>query len=300
MLAPIVLFVYNRPLHFVRVIQALRNNKLAKESELIIYSDAPKDESEVQRVKEVRNLIANIDGFKNITVILRDVNLGLSRSIISGVTEVLEKYDRVIVLEDDLVASPFFLDFMNAGLEKYSDNTQVVCVHGYVYPCHKPLPANFFIRGADCWGWGTWRDSWSIFNPDGLCLLDELKRLDLMSEFDFSGAYSFSQMLKNQISGKNDSWAIRWHASAFIKNKLTLYPGRSLISNIGNDGSGSHKENSQFFDTNATSDPIYIEDICVVESTLAKNLFAKYFLGIQKTEFNSFIRRVANFFGIKK
>jgi hypothetical protein len=221
--------------------------------------------------------------------------MGLGNSIISGVTEILDSHERIIVLEDDLIVSPFFLDYMNEGLEKYAEQKEVVSIHGYVYPCCSSLPDHFFLRGADCWGWGTWKDSWKIFNPDGKFLLSKLKEQGLTYAFDFGGAYPFTQMLSDQIYGKNDSWAIRWYASTYLMNKLTLYPGKSLVSNIGNDGSGSHQENSNFFDVNIATIPVKIGDISIEESVFGKNAFADYFLGLHKATSMRLMHRLRRF-----
>jgi hypothetical protein len=298
MLAPIVLFVYDRPLHLSRLIDSLKKNKLAKGSELIIYSDGPKNKHAFARVNRVRELIAEINGFKKVSIVNREINLGLSSSIISGVTEILEQYQRIIVLEDDLVVSPFFLEFMNSGLDKYSMHEEVACIHGYVYPCKGPLPNTFFLKGADCWGWGTWRDSWKIFNPDGLYLLNELKKQNLTSAFDFGGAYPFTQMLSDQIEGKNDSWAIRWYASAYLMNKFTLYPGLSLVDNFGSDGSGTHQVQSKKFKVKIALDPVTVDNLPISESRIAKKAFIEYFLKHHQSKFSRFIYHMKHFFGI--
>jgi hypothetical protein len=274
--APIALFVYKRLEHTKKTILSLQKNHLASDSHLVIFSDYAKTSSELDEVLAVRKFCKEIKGFKTIKIIERDRNYGLSKSIISGVTELLSSYDRVIVMEDDLVASPFFLKFMNDGLTKYSEEYSVISVHGYIYPTANPLPNNFFLKGADCWGWATWRRGWELFIEDGLVLLGQLKHKKLESEFDFNGAYPFSKMLKDQIRGRNDSWAVRWYASAFLQSKLTLYPGKSLIQNIGFDGNGSHCSPTKIFDVNMSSKPIEIEGVPVVSSELAYKEFEKF------------------------
>jgi len=205
LLTPIVLFVYNRPWHTKETVDALKKNDLSDQSNLIIYSDAPKTEQDSIDVEEVRSYLDKIDGFKSVSVIKRESNLGLASSIINGVTEIVEKYGRVIVLEDDLVTSPFFLTYMNDALYHYKDNDRVVSIHGYVYPVKQVLPEAFFLKGADCWGWATWKRGWDCFNPDGEYLLQELKKKRAIREFDFNGAFGYSKMLKAQIQGRNDS-----------------------------------------------------------------------------------------------
>jgi hypothetical protein len=201
----------------------------------------------------------------------------LAKSIIEGVTEVLARYERIIVLEDDMVTSPHFLSYMNEALDRFADDERVISAHGYVYPVQETLPEAFFLRGADCWGWATWRRGWSLFNPDGQALLDELKRRSLIKAFDFNGAYGYSKMLEGQIKGTNDSWAIRWYASAFLADKLTLYPGRSLVHNIGNDSSGTHCESNSSHDTELSPSPINLTGIEAKHSKLGFSAFEHFF-----------------------
>jgi len=245
-LAPIVLFIYNRPWHTQQTVETLQKNELANESELFIYSDAAKNEQASESVNAVREYIKTINGFKEITIILRDKNWGLADSIIDGVTKIVNEYGRIIVLEDDLVTSPYFLKFMNEGLTMYENEDKVASIHGYIYPIDN-LPNTFFIKGADCWGWATWKRAWDVFEPNGQKILDELKSRGLEKGADFNNSYGLTQMLKDQIKGKNNSWAVRWYMSAFLKDMLTLYPGKSYVQNIGNDDSGTHCGVSDIF-----------------------------------------------------
>ena len=276
-IAPIALFVYNRLDHTRRTVDSLKKNTLAGVSELVIFSDAPKTEVHSEKVREVRQYIRQIEGFKSVSIIERDSNFGLARSIIDGVTRVVKKYGRIIVLEDDMVTSPYFLTYMNEALEKYADDERVVSIHGYVYPVGQPLPEAFFLPGADCWGWATWSRGWACFNSDGQFLLEELKRRKLISAFDYNEAYPFSKMLEGQIKGTNDSWAVRWSASAFLAGKLTLYPGRSLVHNIGNDNSGTHCGESADFNVNLSSTQINLNNINSEPSQEGRQAFEDFF-----------------------
>lgn len=275
-LAPIVLFVYNRLWHTRQTIEALQRNELARESELFIYSDGPRPGVE-EKVKEVREYLKTIQGFKSLTIIERDKNVGLANNIIEGVTNIVNKYGRIIVLEDDMVTSSGFLTYMNEGLQLYANEERVASIHGYIYPVKHPekLPETFFIRGADCWGWATWTRAWRYFEPDGQKLLDELKKRKLTKEFDFGGAFPYTTMLKDQIQGKNNSWAIRWHASIFLRDMLTLYPRYSLVQNIGMDNSGTHCGTIHVFDTSLVSH-IVVKKIEVKESFLARKSIKNY------------------------
>ncbi len=286
--APIALFVYNRLDHTRRTVDSLKQNLLAQESDLIIFSDASKSELQAAKVRDVRDYISQISGFKSITIVERETNYGLAKSIIDGVTKVVNKYGRTIVLEDDLVTSAYFLKYMNEALEKYADDERVISIHGYVYPVKQSLPETFFLRGADCWGWATWRRGWAHFNPDGQYLLDELKRRKLIGMFNLNGAYSFSEMLKAQIKGSNDSWAVRWHASAFLADKLTLYPGRSLVHNIGHDGSGAHCGDEMGYDVLVSLSPIDFSNIEVQSSAQGQEAFEAFFRKVK----SSFVRKL--------
>ena len=276
-LAPIVLFTYNRPWHTRQTVEALRKNFLAAESELFIFSDGPRNEEARGRVDEVRQYLKTIAGFKRIQIREGKENRGLAKSIIAGVTEIVKEYGRVIVLEDDLETSPYFLKYMNEGLDLYEQDHRVISVLGHVFPVKASLPETFFIRGASCWGWATWTRGWDLFEENGEVLLKRLMNQRLTRDFDRNGAYPYIDMLKAQIAGKNQSWAVRWHASAFLNNKLTLYPGRSLVCNIGNDGSGQHCPVNRDRDVQLTQSPIILKEIEVIEHRGARKAFDALF-----------------------
>lgn len=296
-LAPIVLFTYNRLSHTQRTIEALCKNALAIESELFIYSDAPKNKSDIKAVIEVRNYIKTIKGFKKITIIERETNLGLASSIIDGVTKIVNEYDKIIVLEDDLITHQNFLTFMNTGLEIYEQIQNVISIHGFVYPIPN-LPETFFLRGADCWGWATWKRGWDIFNPDGHTLLSALHSNRLTTSFDFNNSYPFTKMLNNQIAGKNNSWAIRWHASAFLANMLTLYPSESLIRNIGYD-IGTHC-GGDTSDNNCygvlSNQNIICTQIEAIECKACTIKYEEFFRSQRKSLFHKLISKIIRFF----
>jgi len=289
--APIVLFVYNRPEHTQQTLEALAANLLAKESELFIYSDAPKNQEAIETVKAVRTLIKNLQGFKSVTIIERDKNWGLANSIIDGVTSIVNQYGKVIVLEDDLVASPFFLTYMNDALNLYENDGRVASIHGYIYPVNKKLPNYFFLRGADCWGWATWKRSWDTFNPNAQFLLDEIKRQTLEKLFNFNNSYDYTGMLKNQINGKVSSWAIRWYASAFLADKYTLYPGVSFVKNIGIDGSGTHCGITGNYETEYSDfyKPVLLIDVC--DCAKARKAITQYFSSVKKVNILNKIKK---------
>ena len=291
-IAPIVLFVYNRIWHTKQTVEALKKNEIAINSELFIYSDASKNDQDIDKIKSVREYIKTIDGFKKITIIERKKNWGLAKSIIDGVTNIINQYGKIIVVEDDIVTSPYFLQYMNEALDLYKYEEKVVCVHGYFFPVinANQLPQTFFVKGADCWGWATWKQGWDLFNPNGHELLAEIKKKKLEKEFDFNNTYSYTKMLSDQIKGKNDSWAIRWYASAFLKNKLTLYPNKSLVQNIGNDKSGVHCKTLNKFNVKKNNQKINLLKIPVVENDFAKKSIEQFFRQIQPSFIQRFIK----------
>ncbi len=275
--APIVLFTHTRLKHTRQTVEALQCNELSKSSDLIIYSDGARTDEEEVNVNLVRNYISTLTGFRSITIHHRPKNFGLARSIKEGVATTLQFHDRVIVLEDDMVTSPHFLTYMNDALDLFFDDARVASVHGYVYPVRQTLPIAFFLPGADCWGWATWRRAWKVFNSDGKYLLAELKRRNLVQAFDFNNTYPYSKMLQAQTEGKNDSWAILWHASAFLEGMLTLYPGCSLVQNIGNDGSGIHCRDSELYDVYLNTAPVDLAQISVEPSVAGLRAFEDFF-----------------------
>jgi hypothetical protein len=226
-------------------------------------------------------------------VIERDRNWGLANSIIDGVTSVCDAHGSVIVLEDDMVVSRFLLEYMNAALEKYRDDERVISIHGYSFPV-TGLPETYFIKGANCQSWATWKRGWNLFEADSQKLYDELTRRDLMTRFDLNGAYPYRRMLLDQIHNRVDSWAIRWYASALIHDKLTLYPGLSLIHNIGWDGSGRHSDNYSGLTTSASDTPVKLTDIEVAESAPALEAWRKYLKSVRRE------RILSSIFSLKK
>jgi len=295
-LAPIVLFAYARLDHLTRTIESLQANPQAAGSALHVYCDGPRNEQARAGTEAVRAYVDGLQGFASVRRIYRDRNLGLASSIISGVTDMLQQHDRVIVLEDDLVLSPHFLAYMNSALHCYQDDPQVASIHGYCYPVRRALPETFFLKGADCWGWATWARAWAHFSPDGQQLLEQLVQRKLTRDFDFDGTYPYTRMLRGQIAGRNDSWAIRWHASCFLRDGLTLYPGRSLVENIGNDNSGTHCGPTGVYSGALEPGPVKVERVALEPSAAGRAAFVEFFQGSQDGLLRKVLRRVLRSF----
>lgn len=276
--APILLFTYNRLSHTMRCVEALKNNGLSANSPLYIYSDAAKDSMQGLAVEEVRGYLHTITGFKSVTIIEREFNWGLANNVIDGVTAMTKKYGRVIVIEDDLVVAPYFLQFMNDALEVYKDETKVGHIQACDFTQDPSLPDTFLIKWTGSWGWATWERAWKLFNPNGEELLKELKRRKLTHAFDFDGKYGFTRMLRRQVEGKNNSWAIRWNASLFLQDVLSLNVGRSLVQNEGFDGTGTNCGGGGLYASNLYQRPLEVRLIAPIEENLtARQAFSRYY-----------------------
>ena len=255
-LAPIALFVYNRPEHTRRTISYLQKNLLAEESRLFLFSDGPKTNADKAKVDEVRQLIKEVTGFKSVKVIARDENLGLANSIISGVTKLVNEYDKVIVFEDDLLSSPYALQYFNEALNRYANEDKVMHIGGYMYDLkEKDLPETFFYRAATSWGWATWARAWKHFEPDIHKLTEQFSKPRIL-RFSIEGTMNFWRQMREFREGKNNSWAIRWYASIFLRDGLTLNPAHSLINNIGHDGTGVHSNIANMYDVQISRKPV--------------------------------------------
>lgn len=244
--APIALFVYARPEHTHLTVQALQKNTLATQSNLIIFSDAAKSDSQENAVQQVRDYVHKITGFKSITIIEQENNKGLANSIIDGVSAICEQHGKVIVLEDDLETSPYFLDYMNKALLRYKNDTKVMQISGHMFNVDIDCTGDaFFLPFATSWGWATWANRWALF--DANCY--GYKRLkndkNTIKKFNLDNSYPYFQMLEDQITGKIDSWAIRWNLTVFFNDGFVLFPKDSLVSNHGFDGSGVHCKNDE-------------------------------------------------------
>lgn len=255
-LAPIALFVYNRPEHTRRTLSYLQKNLLADESRLYIFSDGPKSDADKAKIEQVRQLASEATGFKSVKLIERETNLGLANSIISGVTKLVNEYDKVIVFEDDLLSSLYTLQYFNEALERYASEEKVMHVGAYMYNLpNKTLPQTFFYRAATSWGWATWARAWRDFEPDIDKLIGHFDKAKI-HQFSIEGNMNFWKQMEQFKAGRNNSWAIRWYASIFLKNGLTLNPSHSLIHNIGHDGTGVHSNNEKTYHVQVSQKPV--------------------------------------------
>ncbi|MEJ7777973.1 MAG: sugar transferase [Daejeonella sp.] len=280
-LAPIALFVCNRPEHTRLTLESLKRNVHAAESKLYIFSDAARDAGQSADVAEVRDIIRSIDGFKDVELIERETNYGLANSIIDGVSLLTAKYGKVIVFEDDLITSPYTLQYFNDALFRYQNEEKVMHIGAYMYPLkNKDLPETFFYRAASSWGWATWERAWKNFEPDIDKLISQFSE-EKKHRFSIEGTMNFWKQVMEFKKGRNNSWAIRWYASVFLNDGLTLNPSASLINNIGHDGSGVHSGKNNIYDVEISKQAVTYFPSDVVENKDAYEAI-KHFLRYRK------------------
>ena len=295
--APIALFVYNRPDHTRRTINYLQKNLLADESRLFIFSDGAKGNSDKTGVEQVRQIARETAGFKSVKVIERKTNFGLANSIISGVTQLVTEYGKVIVFEDDLLSSPYTLQYFNDGLQRYANDNKVMHLSAYMFDLpDKTLPETFFFRAAFSWGWATWARAWDNFEPDIDQLINQFDK-EKIYRFSINGTMNFWKQVLDFKAGRNNSWAIRWYASVFLKNGLTLNPSHSLVHNIGHDGTGTHSNIENTYQVQIAKKPVQNFPETIKEDVKAYEAI-KYFLKNRKgnllTRGFKFIKQLQN------
>lgn len=296
-LAPIILFVYNRPNHTLKTLTALQNNVLAIDSELYIFSDGPKTDLDQVAVNKVRAIINSPLSFKKTTVFLNDKNKGLANSVIDGVTKIITTHNNVIVVEDDIITQPSFLTFCNNALQYYEDKKDIFSISGYSFPIE--IPENYTkdiytAKRASSWGWCTWKDRWDKNDWSVRDFNDFIHDSKGVSAFNMGGV-DLTKMLQKQMSGKINSWAIRWCYAHFKHKGVCLYPTVSLVNNIGNDNSGTHSPGLSKYQArngHAVKD-IKLEYPILIHPTIEnrlKNFFKKKFT--DRVEF--VIRKILN------
>ena len=281
-LAPIILFTFNRLDHTKKTIETLKNNNLAKESELFIFSDGARNDQETLKVNEVRKFIRNIKGFKKVTVIESKYNKGLANSVIGGVTEIINKYGKVIVLEDDLITSKYFLEYMNKALDLYESRADIWSISGYTpnigIPEYYREEVYLIKRGAS-WGWATWKDRWELNDWDIKDYDYFKKNKKMIREFNLAGS-DMAPMLNDQMEGRINSWAIRWGYNQYKHDKWTVYPTKSFVSSIGTDLSGTHSGLTKKYDVNLIEKMIKLELNIMPNNEVQKAFKEKYDLNI--------------------
>ncbi len=294
-LAPIVLFVYNRPWHTRQTLEALAKNDLANQSKLYIYADGPKataTQEDLQKIQEVEEIVNSRTWCGEQEFIKRDRNWGLADNIVDGVTTIVNKHGKIIVLEDDILTSPGFLKFMNDALHVYENEEKVMHVSGYMFPVKKKLPSTFFYQPTTCWGWGTWNRSWSLANFDSHYLLEKFTNAQLIRDFNINNTYPFFTHLRENAYGAMKTWAIRWYANVFINHGFSLHPFPSLVNNIGNDGLGENCGTSNKYDWNILADKIDVRKVNIKQNRKALYSMQRFNNGMETNFYKKNILRV--------
>ncbi len=243
--APIALFVYKRPKALEAVLEALEKNALFKHTQIYVFCDGPRAEESSEVLEDIfasRNILEDWQACADLTIIENSENLGLYNQIPRGISHVLDRHNRVIVLEDDILVSPFFLDYMNDALTLYSETDEVMQVSGFMFDVDITLPETFFYNVNSCWGWGTWKRAWQHYVNDPTNLLKQLTKIENFSPYDFNGGQNncfYDQLVKNHL-GDLKSWAVKWHTSMYLRGGYCLHPRKTLVKNIGFNTEGTN------------------------------------------------------------
>ncbi len=291
--APIVIFCYDRVEHLKKTVESLLKNVEAKQSILYIYSDGYKNEADKNLIQNVRDYIDTIEGFKAIYKIKRNKNFGLANSIISGVSEVINKHGSIIVLEDDLQVSKDFILYMNKALEYYKNQTNIFSISSYCAPIRIPADYTFdtfLFNRINSWGWACWQDRWDTVDWEMSYFEKFIKDKKKRKEFS-KGGLDLNIMLLKQFTGKIDSWAIRFNYAGFEQKKYTVYPVVTKVLNIGADGSGTNVGKTTKYNNIIIESNIKFSDKLKPNSTICKN-YRDFFKP-------SIYRRIINFFKIR-
>ena len=299
MISPIVIFTYNRLDHLDTLINSLEQNELFKKSKILVFSDGPKKEIDIEKIEKIRIYLKKKLISKNSEIVERPNNFGLSKNVITGINQTFNDYDQAIILEDDLEVSPFFLNYMNDALNLYASSEDVASISGYMYPINSKSFSNdyFFLKLAESWGWGTWKRAWNNFETDSVKLKNEIDERKLVDEFNFSSGISYYKMLNDNINGANDSWAIRWYASTFLKNMNTLFPSKSFVKNIGIDNSGENCNYTTVYDSHINLEYKPLKKIHSMELAADMFLIKSFFQKIKyKRYIETIINKIKNFF----
>jgi hypothetical protein len=248
-LSPIILFVYSRPAHTLRTLEALANNTLADQSHLFIFCDAAKPQASAQTLQDiaaVRQLVRSRQWCKTVTITESTTNRGIALTTVTELSKIIDQYGKAIILEDDIVTQKGFLTYINQALVLYAHDQNIFGIAGYAFPFPKGLPDTFFLPIISSWGWATWKRAWQHYKGDAVFFEKYLRTNQLEKEFNF-GHHGNYEILQKKITHNTDVWDVCWHASMFIENGLYLFPSKSLVSNIGFDNTGTNCDTDTFY-----------------------------------------------------
>ena len=296
LLAPIVLFVYDRPLKARQTLDALSQNDLAKDSVLYIFADGAKDDATTEtlkRIEETRYVLKERHWCGQVHIIESEKNNGLADSIENGITRIINQYGKAIVLEDDIVTSPYFLTYMNTALDLYEKEEKVMHISGFVPVTTgaEKLPDTYFLRFMSCWGWATWKRAWDTRITDIPYLYKNLPTRSDFHDFNLDGSINQFSQIEQNYKGLLKTWAIKWYATIFINDGLCLYPKYSLVENIGMDGSGSNTLCTDGLYDVALATKINIYKISLKESKYAKAYLKRFYIYGKNSSWKKRLRR---------
>ena len=243
-LAPVLIFAYNRPDHFLNLMNSLQNNENASKSDIYIFIDGVNDDSHIESNRKVIEIAEKDWEFESVQITKRNINIGLKENIISGITEIIDEHKKVIVLEDDLILSKYFLNFMNHSLNKYENQDKVWHINGFNYKTFlRNSNSSFFSSHMNCWGWGTWKNNWKELENN---LQNKIKEEEI-NRFNFDGFIrnNYQQIVLNEEK-KINTWAIFWYQTIFLNSGLCLMPNKSLVYNAGFDGTGINTSEQKY------------------------------------------------------
>jgi hypothetical protein len=281
-LAPIIYFAYNRPDHTLHTLEALSKCRLAEDSDLYIYIDGPKEnasEANKKNIESVKEIAQLKKWCKNVTIIAAEKNKGLFRSITEGISAIVNRFGKIIIVEDDVLVSPGFLEYINDALNIYENTPQVMHISAFSLPEFDDVEvkeSTYFYNHTTCWGWGTWKRAWDFFDVDVLSLRERAKKEKSIYHLNMGHTFEFYWGLKAISKGKFQDWNYNWHTSVFLNDGMCLHPTHSLVSNIGHDGSGTNCiDSDQFKNHKYIADKIIVTPIPLVENAAIRKFHKK-------------------------
>ncbi len=290
-LSPIALFVYNRPHHTLKTLQSLKNNDLSDQSDLYVYCDGPKKNSsaeELEQIRLVRKIVKEQQWCKNVIIFESEINNTHPVNLVKRVTELVDKFDQIIVLEDDLVLGKGFLKYMNEALELYRMENKVMYISGYLPPIlKKNLPETFFVQNFSNWGWGTWKRAWDMFIPDANKLLEGINTKEQIHRFNMDGSINHYILLERCAQGPWKYWDVRWFGTVVLNEGLILHPRKSLVRNIGHDKSGMHCDEDVILKNQPIITYVTVNPVPLKENLSARRSIRNLFLYLYDYSFFS-------------
>lgn len=296
--APVVCFGFDRPEHLNNLLTSLENNKDSENSIVYICIDGPSEKTDISQHNKTIEVAKKNWKFKNKNLILREHNLDCRTNIISTISELFTKYDKLIILEDDLYLGKFFLQYMNDALSKYKEIKNIWHINGYAYPQLNFSKKSSISTYISPWGWGTWKDRWEIFINQDFDKINFISNLDNKQKknFNVEGLYDWENIIIKNELGEISAWDAYWYQAVYLNNGLTIFPNKSHVKNRGFDGTGMHCSNNDDWKTPLNKNETkYFPKVVKINRLFKMNtlLFYNYYnykryFRFHKSKFNSF------------